>query len=73
MVAGGDGPLDRRSLLVQVGMVLGAALLFLVPSVPGWHGDPERHELYVLSLPVAAALLASYPAGTTSRTAAACA
>jgi len=60
MVAGGDGPLDRRSLLVQVGMVLGAALLFLVPSVPGWHGDPERQELYVLTLPVAVVLLASY-------------
>jgi len=26
----------------------------------GWHGDPERHELYVLTLPVAAALLAAY-------------
>jgi Ca2+:H+ antiporter len=60
MAAGGAGPLDRRSLLLQIGMVIGAALLFLVPSVPGWHGDPERHELYLLTLPVAAALLAAY-------------
>ena len=64
MVAGGDGRLDRRSLLVQIGLVGAAALLFLVPSVPGWHGDPERHELYVLTLPVAAALLVGYLAVT---------
>ena len=45
-------------------MVLSAALCFLVPSIPGWHGNPERHELYVLTLPVAAALLAGYLALT---------
>ena len=64
MVAGGDGRLDRRSLLLQIGMVLSAASLFLVPSIPGWHGDPERHALYVLTLPVAAVLLAGYLALT---------
>jgi Ca2+:H+ antiporter len=64
MVAGGDGPLDRDSLLLQVGMVLTAALFFLVPSIPGWHGNPERHALYVLTLPIAAALLAAYLAIT---------
>jgi Ca2+:H+ antiporter len=64
MVAGGDGLIDRSSLLLQVGMVLTAALCFLVPSVPGWHGNPERHDLYVLTLPVAAALLAAYVALT---------
>jgi Ca2+:H+ antiporter len=60
MAAGGAGPLDRRSLLLQIGMVIGAVLLFLVPSVPGWHGNPDRHELYLLTLPVAGALLAAY-------------
>ncbi len=64
MVAGGDGRLDRRSLLLQIGMVSSAALLFLVPSIPGWHGDPERHALYLLSLPIAAVLLAGYLALT---------
>jgi len=64
MVAGGEGILDRSSLLLQIGMVLSAALCFLVPSIPGWHGNPERHELYVLTLPVAAALLAAYLALT---------
>jgi Ca2+:H+ antiporter len=64
MVAGGDGPVDRRSILVQIAMVFAAALLFLVPAVPGWHGNPERHTLYVLSLPVAAVLLLGYVAVT---------
>ena len=52
MVAGGGGSIDRRSLLLQVGMiVMAAVLLFLVPSIPGWHGNPERHSLYLLTLP----------------------
>jgi Ca2+:H+ antiporter len=60
MVAGGDGPIDRRSLLLQVSTVATAVVLFLVPSVPGWHGNPERHDLYVVTLPVAAILLVLY-------------
>ena len=64
MVAGGDGTLDRRSLMLQIGMVFTAAALFLIPSVPGWHGNPERHDLYVLTLPVAAVLLLGYLAIT---------
>jgi Ca2+:H+ antiporter len=64
MVAGGEGRLDRRSLLLQIAMVFAAAAFFLVPSVPGWHGNPERHDLYVLTLPVAAVLLVSYLALT---------
>jgi Ca2+:H+ antiporter len=64
MVAGGDGKLDRRSLLLQLAIVVLAASLFLVPSIPGWHGNPDRHPLYVLTLPVAAALVLSYVAIT---------
>jgi Ca2+:H+ antiporter len=60
MVAGGDGPLDRRSLPLQIGMVMAAVLLFLVPSIPGWHGNPDRHSLYLLTLPVAVVLLGLY-------------
>src|SRR5438067_12903742 len=41
LAVGGEGRLDRRSLLVQLGLVVGAVLLFLIPAVPGWHGDPE--------------------------------
>jgi Ca2+:H+ antiporter len=61
---GAGRPLDRFSLLLQLGLVLVAALLFLVPSVPGWHGDPERHSLAVATIPVAVVLLLLYLAVT---------
>jgi Ca2+:H+ antiporter len=56
--------LDRQSLFVQLALVGAATVLFLVPSVPGWSGDPERHSLAVLSVPVAVALLLLYGAVT---------
>jgi Ca2+:H+ antiporter len=56
---------DRASMMMQLGLVLAAAALFLIPSIPGWHGDPERHSLAVLSAPVAAAVLVLYVVGTT--------
>jgi Ca2+:H+ antiporter len=54
------GRLERRSLLVQLGVVVAAVLLFLIPSIPGFTGDPDRHSLAVLTLPVCIALLALY-------------
>src|SRR5579885_1590467 len=45
MIAGGNGPVDARSLRLQVGALGGAVALLLVPSVPGWHGSPNRHAL----------------------------
>jgi Ca2+:H+ antiporter len=61
MVAGDDDSrIDPRSLLPQVGLVALAVLLFLVPSVPGFHGNPERHSLVVASIPVSAVLLVAY-------------
>jgi Ca2+:H+ antiporter len=59
MIAG-QGRVDRRSLLLQLSFVLGAVLLFLVPSVPGWNGDPDRHFLFTLTVPVAIVLIALY-------------
>lgn len=59
MLAGGDGPL-HRSLLVQLGTVIAAVALFCIPATGGFHGDPERHHLYLLTLPVAAVLLCAY-------------
>jgi Ca2+:H+ antiporter len=56
--------LDRDSLLAQLGLVLVAVLAFLVPSVPGFHGDPERHSLAVTGIPVSLVLLTVY-AGVT--------
>jgi Ca2+:H+ antiporter len=37
-----------------------AVLLILVPSIPGWHGNPNRHSLALLSIGPAAALLCLY-------------
>jgi Ca2+:H+ antiporter len=58
------GQLDRPSLLFQTGTVVLAAALFLVPSIPGWHGSPERHTLAVATIPVAALLLVVYAVTT---------
>lgn len=64
LLAAGEGPFDRRSALRSIGLVGVGAALFLVPSIGGWHGDPNRHSLAVLSLPVAALLLALYVVAT---------
>ena len=60
MIAGGDGRVDARSLRWQLIAVFGAMLLILIPSVPRWAGDPSRHTLYLLTLPVSVVLLAAY-------------
>src|SRR5256885_5923205 len=55
-----EAQLDRASLLVQLGLVGVAVLLLLIPSIPGWHGDPDRHPLALLSIGPAAVLLVLY-------------
>ena len=60
MIAGGRGPVDARSLRWQLAAVTAAVAVLLVPSIPGWHGSPDRHTLLVLSIPVALLLLAGY-------------
>jgi Ca2+:H+ antiporter len=61
MLLGPDhAKLERNSLLAQVGLVVAAVLVFLVPAVPGFHGNPERHSLAVVGIPVAVVLLALY-------------
>jgi Ca2+:H+ antiporter len=57
---GGDGELDRRSSFISLGLVAFAALLFLIPAIPGWSGDPDRHSLAVASVPVSIVLLLVY-------------
>ena len=61
---GGTGKLDRRSSMISLGLVAFAVLLFLIPAIPGWSGDPDRHSLAVLSVPVAIVLLVGYLAVT---------
>jgi Ca2+:H+ antiporter len=51
------GTLDRTSALASLGTVAAAVLLLLIPAVAASGGDPDRHSLAELSLPVAAALL----------------
>ncbi|MFN2628514.1 MAG: calcium/proton exchanger [Gaiellaceae bacterium] len=65
LVVGGNASLDRRSLLEQLGLVVVAVLIFLVPAVPGFQGNPERHSLVLASIPAAVVLLALYLAMTT--------
>jgi Ca2+:H+ antiporter len=65
LVVGQDARLDRGSLLGQLGLVFGAVLLLLIPSIPGWDGDPNRHSLALLSIGPAIALLVLYLVVTT--------
>jgi len=60
LAVGGPGAVDRESSLTSLGLVGLAALLFFIPAIPGWSGDPDRRSLAVLSLPVACILLVVY-------------
>jgi Ca2+:H+ antiporter len=60
LVFGGTGRLDRESSLTSFALVALAVLIFLIPSIPGWEGDPDRHSLAVLSVPVSIVLLLVY-------------
>jgi Ca2+:H+ antiporter len=51
------GTLDRESAFTSLGTVAFAVLLLLIPAVAASGGNPERHSLAVLSLPVAVAIL----------------
>jgi Ca2+:H+ antiporter len=64
LLLGGRGELDRFSSFLSFGLILFATALFLIPSVPGWEGDPERHSLAVISLPVSIVLLLVYVGAT---------
>jgi Ca2+:H+ antiporter len=61
MIAGGDGKVDTRSLRWQLASVFGAVVLLLVVSIPSWNGGShERHNLFLLSIPISLVLLAAY-------------
>jgi len=60
-VVGPDGArIDRRSLLVQVGLVAAAVVALVIPTTLGYTGPPERHTVVVASVPVASVLLLLY-------------
>ena len=52
LLFGRTGDIDRRSAYVSLGLVGLATVLVLIPSVPGFHGDPDRRSLAALSLPL---------------------
>ena len=60
LVAGGKGNLDRFSSFLSFGLIAFATLLFLVPSVPGWDGDPDTDGLAQVSLAISIVLLVVY-------------
>lgn len=64
LAVGGRGQLDRYSSLLSIGLVLFATAALLIPSVAGFTGDPDRHSIAVISLPVAIVLLVIYIAVT---------
>ena len=45
LIAGGRGTLDRFSSFLSFGLLAVATLLFLIPAIPGWEGDPDRDSL----------------------------
>ena len=60
LLFGGSGSLDRESSWTSFALVTFAVLLFLIPSIPGWEGDPDRSSLAELSVPVSIVLLVVY-------------
>jgi Ca2+:H+ antiporter len=57
LLFGRDGAIDRPSAYISLGLVGFATVLVLVAAAPGFHGDPDRRSLAVLSVPIAALLL----------------
>ena len=57
-------PIDRRSLLTQLGLCGVAVLAVLAPVVLGYTGAPERHTAVLASIPVSVLLLILYLAVT---------
>jgi Ca2+:H+ antiporter len=57
---GGRGELDRQSSFVSLGLVALATLLFLIPAVPGFDGNPERDRIAQLSVIPSVILLVIY-------------
>jgi Ca2+:H+ antiporter len=64
LLFGGSGRIDRESSLTSFALVAFAVALFLIPSIPGWEGDPDRDSLVLLSVPVSIVLLLVYVAVT---------
>ena len=60
LVAGGKGMLDRFSSFLSLGLVAFATVVFLIPSVPAWGGDPDTDGLAKVSAAISIVLLLVY-------------
>jgi Ca2+:H+ antiporter len=60
LIFGGRGEIDRESSFTSLALVLAATLLFLIPAVPGFDGDPERDSIAKLSVIPCVILLGAY-------------
>ena len=60
LVFGGRGTVDLQSSFISLGLVAVAVLLFLIPSIPAFTGDPERDAIAVLSIAPCVLLLGLY-------------
>jgi Ca2+:H+ antiporter len=65
LLLGHDARLDRRSLLGQLALVGFAVVVLFIPSIPSWHGDPNRHSLAILGIGPSILLLVVYLVATT--------
>ncbi len=60
LVFGPRGELDRWSSFMSFGTISIAILLFLIPAIPSWDGNPDRDAIVNLSVPVSIVLLVVY-------------
>jgi Ca2+:H+ antiporter len=60
LLVGGRGVLDRQSTFTSLGLVALATVVFLIPAIPGWEGDPDRRSLAEVSAAVSVVLLIIY-------------
>jgi Ca2+:H+ antiporter len=65
LLAGPRGDVDRTSSFMSFAAIGLAILLFLIPAVPSWEGDPDRDLIVQLSVPVSIVLLVVYVVATT--------
>jgi Ca2+:H+ antiporter len=59
-LAGPETGINRRSLFAQLGLVGVAVALLVAPVTLGYTGNPERHTVVLVSIPVAVVLLVLY-------------
>jgi Ca2+:H+ antiporter len=60
LLFGGSGTIDRQSSFVSLGLVALALLLFLIPAIPAFDGDPERESIALLGIAPSVVLLLVY-------------